>query len=175
MVERAVLPKHLKWRPDYQWGGVFEKWARGWVERNFWRVQHHFLDKEDALQECASTFVYCLNHYKGPPDQPKLMMAYFKMAVSRDWHTYATKATRIRELPIPEEAERVDFSHGPLAAALANASSDLKDFLRTVENAPADFLKLILTDELSPARIKHLCGIKGSAATMLEELKTLLA
>lgn len=181
MALRAVLDQAHRYQPPvmppYEWAGVFENWSRGWVHRNFWRVREYFGDRDDALQECALIFVRCCKSYKGPPNQPKLMMAYFKLAVSNDWNTFSVRDGRQREIPIPDEAEQLDFSQGPLAAALSRGSDDLKQFLRVIETAPADFLAILFRDDNLVAlnrRIKRLCGIKQSSADIIGELRSLL-
>ena len=196
MAGRSVLPDALKYRPakravlpddkkykgnpplQYEWGGSFEGWARGYVIRNFWRVREHFGETDDAVQECAAIFVRCCQRYNGPPEQPKLMMAYFKSAVTNDFNTFAVRDGEQRALPVPTPEEQLDFSHGPLAAAIGKGSQELREFLHTVETAPADFLAMLFKDDDLQAlgkRIRRLCRIKNPAVDVLAELREILS
>lgn len=196
MAARVALPAHLKPqrcsripftpppRPEFKWEGVFEGWARNWVRKHFWRVREHFCnDQEDALQECAWLFVACVDRYGSYVDEPKWMMALFKRIVWAHWHDLAKHATAHRNIPaqLGERLTDADmtFSLGPLQANLQSCSAEVKQFLRVMAEAPAEFLQLIFRDDGDLAKLnrraRRLLGIKNPAVDIVSELRQALA
>lgn len=181
MARRAVLEDHLKFKPrpqpKFEWRGVFENYARSFVHKNHWRVRERFGSEEDALQEAALVFMDCLRRYSDRVEEPKHLMALFKRMLATHWHDASVVDTRIRSVPPPDDEEQLDFSIGPLSAALSSASEDLRIFVATLATAPADFLAALLANDdpnLLARRVARLCGIK-KAATVLAELRSLLS
>ena len=168
-------------RPVFEWGGVFEKWARGFVKRNFWRVSALFLSEEDALQECAIVFVRCRNKYAGKLDEPKHMMALYQMALTRAWHTFATKDPHFRwaenSSALPPSMAHND---GPLAVLLSQCDAELKTLMRAISNAPSEFLSLVFeNDDQDTGRITRkaalVLGVKYNGRDLVGELRDLLS
>ena len=183
----------LKKPPElYKWtGSVFELYSRNWVRRNFWRVREVVGSEEDALQECAITFLRCIRYYQHTVNNPAWMMSLFKQALARDWHDLATKDDRVRSVPPPADEEGLDFNSGYLSALLSSGSAELGRFLSAIATAPAELVGLLLvgSEELAKAapedkapllarmdqRVRRLLGIKDSAAAVVSELHELLS
>lgn len=182
---RAILEDRHRYkgppRMQYEWAdGPFQAWAKGWVARNFWRVAHTFGSPEDALQECAMVFVRCCNSYQGPANQPKRMMAYFKLAVTNAWNSASVKDRQARDtLPDTDAEEPMEEPLGPLMAALGQCSAEARVFLEGIANAPAEFLQMLLYEVDDTAklnqRIRRAFGIKKRDADVVGELRNLLS
>ena len=96
----------------------------------------------------------------------------------------------MRSIPIADPSAEIVYNDGELVAALAGASEELQILIRTIANAPAEFLGLLLVppDDLhssDPAlvqdatsaynrRIKRLLGISKSAVDIVSEARALL-
>ena len=198
MDQRRPRPKLKPTRPAldkrklYTWEGPFENWARAWVAKNFWKVQHHCMTREDALQECALIFARCIETYKDRVDNPAWMMSLFQMAVRNDWITFAQKDTQhrglnwlptqgdvsdLRELgKLPIQRIEITQSEGPLLAALSGASEELRTVLGIIFSSPAEVLDVLLSPR-SPHKLNlalcRLCGIK-TKVDVVSELRALL-
>jgi len=170
----------------YPWAGAFEGYARNWVRKNFWRVREVCITEEDALQDCAMVFARVSNKYAALVNDPSWMMALYKQALANHFHNLSTAATsrRGREvLPDPEhEVVSIDYSYGPLAAAVAGASDAAKAVLASVASAPAEFLTLLLgrddqtlTDAQLDNRWRRLLRISGGSGSIVAELRALLS
>lgn len=175
----------------FEWGGAFEGYARGHVKRNFWRVRELLGSEEDAMQECAITFVQCVKRYGATVDNPAWMMALYKRALAMDWATMAVKDGRMRSIPIPDEAEGIDYNYGDLASAISGGSAELQEVVRVIASAPAEFLGLMFSraeaihaDDPAVAaeaaatlnrRIKRLLRISNPAADIVSELRDALS
>ena len=170
------------WRPKW---GPHEAWARGFVKTNQWRVDR-LLTYEEAVQECALIYVRCCRFYEGKVDNPKWFMALFKRAVERGFHTFSLLNNRQIELCAEDAITRpqIDFSDGPLYAALSKASDELKDVLRVLATAPSELMYLMLdgvelrrSKERDAALSRSLCRLARVAnirSDLLIELRTLL-
>ncbi len=183
-LESNVSTRRVKLRENflYSWEGPFEKWSRSWVRRNFWRVRHIFLTEEDALQECALIFVRCVRLYQLRIDNPAWLMSLFKTAVANDWITFSIKDRRGRDTQESVNADlpqtTTDFNEGPLYAALANASSELKQVLTVIAGAPNELLELMFkNDNATLEKVNcRLCRLSGISAKhdVVAELRNLL-
>ena len=170
-------------RPVFEWGGVFEKWSRGFVKRNFWRVAALFLSEEDALQECAAIFTHCRNRYAGKLDEPKHLMALYQTALNRAWNTFSSKDPHFRcifveheQIPIEEPAELA--WDGKLAALVSQVDGELKQAIVAIINAPEEFLSIIFDGndtQRSTRRLSRMFGIKSGDRDLVVELRELLA
>lgn len=176
-----LIRKHAPPAPVFPWGGAFEAYARGFVARNFWRVRHLLLSEEDARQECAIVFLRCQRAYRGDADNPRHMMALYKTALAREWHTLSTKDSQRRSAL--EEArsydlpDQIDHCAGFLAAALASHGEEMRDLLSLLANAPSEVLGLIfLDDDLAGInrRLKRFLGIKDRSRDLMSELRDAL-
>lgn len=193
MVESGVVPKRrpLDRHRFFPWKGAFENWARKWVSTNFWRVRHYFPSEEDALQQCAMLHAYCIEKYAHKVDNAAWMMALFKLAVQTEWHTYARKDQRLRDTTclIDPEAydylleQQTDYSSGPLAAAFAKGSEELKQVILILLAAPSEMVDMIFPAALRRTaadherinrRLRRLCRIK-TEVDVLSELRALLS
>lgn len=73
------------------WHGAFIGWTQNWVTKNFWRVQHTLLDRDDAIQECAFVFAKCKARYEGSVDNPAHFMRLYTISVVNHWNTLSKK------------------------------------------------------------------------------------
>jgi hypothetical protein len=162
------------------WTGVFETWSRAWVSKHFWRVQHMLPDEQDALQECALVWSKCARAYTGKVDNPAWFMALFKTSVARHWITLSNRDSEAPErFTIEQEPEdflalQAEHSAGPLAAALAGASAELRQFIVLIASSPAEMLGMLLEpgpDAEMGRRIRRLTGIYGD---LIGELRGIL-
>lgn len=170
--------------PVFEWGGVFENWSRGFVKRNFWRVSAIFSSEEDALQECAAIFVHCRNKYACKLDEPKHMMSLYQTALTRAWHTYASKDPHFRYSYLEEKAAQQEDTHavlndGPLAVALSQCDAELSTVIHAIIEAPAEFLAIIFgndddTQKITQ-RISRIFRINAGDRDLIAELRELLS
>lgn len=198
MVERTKLDPAVRYRaprvrldprPRFEWGGVFEGYARSFLVKNAWRTKLIIGDTEDALQECAIVFLRCCKTYEGQLRHPAQMMAIYKRALANEWNTLSRKDTARREIPIPEPAELIDYNQGFLLAALSEASASVQSLCKILGDAPAEFLALMFGSEGEPQetpeavahrdtlmnrRVKRLLGISDPSADVIGELRALL-
>jgi hypothetical protein len=184
--ETFALPK----QPE--WNGVFVGWAHGWVHKNYWKVQHIFPTKEDAVQECAVLFAVCLQKYYYVTN-PRHFMSLFTITVVRKWVNYAKEDTAQRDFMIPmnednEYGETAADSHhwdnetahndGAFYAAMASLSNEAHEVLEKLVAAPAELISLLFESPRSDMRIpprieinrrlRRFFGIKSRVDIMLE-------
>ena len=170
-------------RPTFEWGGVFEKWSRGFVKRNFWRVSAVFVTEEDALQECAVVFIRCRNKYAGKLDEAKHLMALYQTALTRAWHSFARRDPHFRHSYLNDDKTHMEmqitptYSEGPIAAALAKCDAELTALIHAIVEAPAEFLAIIFQDDDTQRitnRVSRMFRIKAGERDLVAELRALL-
>ena len=111
--------------PLPEWGGAFEKYARGFVSRNFWRVQALYGSEEDAVQECALLFIRIIKKYADTAHNPKHFMALYKTTLQREFHSRALLDPRHRAEELPGDyAEKQQSSS--IENLLVDASNEGK-------------------------------------------------
>jgi hypothetical protein len=163
----------------FEWRPVFENWSRKWVHDHFWRVRAEFQTEEDALQECALIWSRCVKAYAAKIHEPKHLMALFKTAVARDWHSAATKDSARRDhLAVAQQAvlsaPQVAQSGGPAVVALRQGSVDLRQFFHELEVAPRHFLAMLFSDDKGISiRARRLLGLTPGC-DVIAELRSLL-
>lgn len=188
MGKKSVLKPELrrKRRPElnipiFEWGGVFENWSRSFVKRNFWRVSALFSSEEDALQECAAIFVHCRNKYMGKIVEAKHLMALYQTALTRAWHTFASKDPHFRCSFIEDDPKHdvgAVFSDGPLAVLLSQCDAELCAVIHAIVEAPTEFLTIIFNGEDTvkiTQRISRMFRIKAGNRDLIAELRTMLS
>jgi len=168
-------------RPVFEWGGVFEKWSRGFVKRNFWRVSALFLTEEDALQECAAIFLHCRNKYAGKLDEPKHLMALYQTALTRAWHTFASRDPHFRCVFMDDDTPSYDpeptYNGGPLSVLLSQCDAELRALITAIAEAPSEFLGIIFGDDDTMRitnRVSRMYRIKAGKRDLVNELRELL-
>lgn len=163
-------------RPVFEWGGPFEGWARGYIHKNFWRVEHHFDTEVDALQECAALFHYCKIRYEGRISEARHMMALYKTAVSRELHTWSNKATKVRETNTAAQTLLpVINTRVSLLNHLVEAGGELGMIAAAIINAPAE-MSLLFSDENRESvntRMRRIFGIKEKR-NLLDEMRAVV-
>ena len=184
---RIARPVYKRPMPRFEWkDSPFEGYARKYVKKHFWRVKAVLFTEEDALQQAALVFARCRNAYEGKVDNPAWFMSLFKIALVNEWHSLAVAdSATVRCSEMPDGYDETVQPDGPLAAAVAGASNELRTFLRVLGNAPAEFLDILLNypadhadageaDSIYNQRIKRLIGISGSSADIVSEVRAIL-
>lgn len=170
----------------FEWQGVYENWAKAWVHKNFWRVEHRFGTKDDALQQCAMVFAKCLQRYADVVDNPRWFMALFKRAVIHHWTHHSKLNSQQRQLALPEESipETGQTHNGaPMLPnspnenqALVNiwesASPELQQGLRLLLTTGQKVLDAICDDSICPVKLnrrwQRFAGIHSEHNIVLE-------
>lgn len=136
-----------------QWPGLFENYAKKYAAANHWRVKHLCDEVEDTAQQCAVVFVWCSKHHQATNDAQ--FMQFFKHVLFTAFVDLARinkSHARLRELSVPYDPfmdNRADYSHGPLAAALAEATTELQQAMEVIGTAPRELLELLLPDQIA--------------------------
>ena len=187
-----------------KWGSAYEQYARRWVRSNQWRVINTIGGAEDCLQECALVFVKVSNRY--PNANNAQFMALYKVSLINHWATLSTKdhlsnwryshlkfnnlktATQVvnefREqdtdtacAPEVNSPEPTTYPDASLAVAYGEASAEVREFFRLLNNAPADFLQLVfaIDDDASINRFIQRILRLGADRNVVSELRCLLS
>lgn len=186
---RPLPPRVARMRPSptayFHWDGTFESWSRQWVHKNHWRVRTLFPTKEDALQECGLLWTMVRNKYAATIDNPAWLMSLYKITVVREWHTYASKDTDMRNTSSYDPSDmamldtRSDYNAGELLASLAQLSEAAQKALTLLAVAPPELLAIIFADsswEKIERRLQRLARIRNSGdAHVIAELREALA
>lgn len=160
------------------WPGVFENWSRQFVWKNHWRVKA-LMDQDDALQECALVFSKCLKDYPDV-DNPAWLMSLYQTCLKHHFHHLSTKNTHNPALVYTDAQighSAVAYNEGPLLAALTESSTELREVLSVISQAPTEFLEILLhstNSEKWSRRLYRLIGLQPKH-NLIEEMKTLLS
>lgn len=168
------------------WGGAFEGYSRNFVRSNFWRVRY-IMTEEDAVQYCAEAFARCLRYCEargGQVNNPAWFIGILKLAIYNDFNTLARQCGNIRAGDDAGGQDRewsgdveVAHSDGPMSAALAGASVELREVIRAVATAPVDLLSLLLQEASDAKWSRRLCRltrIGRLSDTIVSELRGIL-
>jgi hypothetical protein len=180
----------LTWRP--LWHGPCEAWAKKFVGKNLWRIGRQF-DYDDAVQQCAVTFLKCCRFYKGKVDNDAHFMALFKRAVINDFHTFARHNRQIKQTraAIVElynaHSTNIELPDAPLSVAVNQASAELREVFRVIANGPSELVALMLDwpvaglrkrpSSFEPAFSRSLCRlarVHNVRSDLVSELRILL-
>ena len=167
-----------------EWRGVFEHWTRSYMRVHHWKIRYQ-MDFDDAVQECAVIFAWCLRKTTsrgGRIDNVRWFMRYYQRAVGTWMITQATKDTQRRETLATLQQERADDRIDPDALVVASlrndASAELQTVLRAIITAPTQFIRDLLLqpapDHIWSRRLCRLCGIPVNE-NIVGELKKLLS
>ena len=164
------------------WPGEIAGYAVKFAKADHWKVQHDFADLEDLVQECAWVFARCAKHFRplagrGESANRALFMAFYKRCLQRYLIDLA-KADRRHRLAHEAVQQRcrdgrvfdvdlatwvpVAFSEGPLNAAVAAASRELRQVLRVIDKAPPGLLDLLLPATGLPATQRYSATLSRS-------------
>jgi len=110
-----------------EWSDSFQGWTRGFVHKNFWRVEHYFCTEADAMQECGLIFTKVRNKYALVVNKPSYasytqyadpsaawIMMLYQRAVINAWNTFAVKDRLRREnlvyaADLPSDSDQADI------------------------------------------------------------------
>jgi len=150
-----------RYQPSFEWGGVFEAWARNFIRRNHWRIRYIYGGEDDALQECAIVFLRISRKYPGIIE-PRHMMALFKLAVINDFNTASTKDSKQRPVALVDPDFQVQPNDSYFRAAMAFLSGEARTAVDAIMSAPAEFLDLLtagasIADEAGAAQFNARC------------------
>lgn len=167
-------------------GSVYQKWAYRYCQTNLWRVSQHLgSDMEDVMAQAALIYVICRQRYGATVNSAKHFMYCYQLYLRMEFNTYALKDGKGRKakegvkesLKIKEQDSNleVDFN-----LKLSNASSELKQVLEIMFNAPTEVMDTIRKDMTSISskgfwsRVLEYCKITTSPAKLEKELEELL-
>lgn len=179
-----VARRPLDRKKLFVWKGTFENWSRAWVRKHAWRVRHVFGSEEDALQECAYVFSYCLNKYSATVDNAAWMMRLYKLVLVSHWNDASEKDRKIRISRDPENlahlielAPQCEVNYGPTLVTWNSASAELRHAITIIADAPSELLEIIFSSrspEITNRQLRRLCKIDGSP-DLVGELRALFA
>lgn len=97
------------------WPGPWGRWAEKYCRNNLWRVRMILGDMEDAMSECYIQFVECKRRYGASVNDPKWLMALYKMCVMSRFNDLSVKDSRYREVVdvTVYEGDSNQFDFGP--------------------------------------------------------------
>lgn len=192
---KRSIPRRALFIADWE-NGTYQKWAKGFILKNHWRVQH-LMDKEDCLAEIALVFAVCHRKYYGKVHKPNHFMALFKTAVNNKWNTYAVTDANYRSMiddtahfdttepddPASEYeqhlvAEPSEDAIGNLAVAVNELPAEAKLAMRCLLESPAELIAWLfaapLDDETLDKRLRRLFRIRWPAPGQPHNIVTLL-
>ena len=176
-MERPYLIE--EWGPKSPW----YLWARGYGERNLWRVQHAIgNDIEDFMSEAALTYVEVRIRYGASVKNAAHFMYLYKRGLSNWVHDLSHKDNKIKiGLSKVSPNEPTAQHTGDLEIALSRSSSELKEVLNIILNAPKEIMDVVQADIGNPTAkqfwysVVNYLGIKQEKSKeLMQELNTLL-
>jgi len=162
-------------------GSVYQKWARAFCLKNFWRVSHTLVDIEDMMSECALQYVDCRKRYGSTVNHPKQFMYLFMRGVRMVINTLSTKDSKSRKVIQQISEKKLSCTHpqADVSAALSYASDELKEVLKVFLEAPKEILSTLGSEVDTPKqffkKVVAYCKIDEKRSVELaRELETLL-
>lgn len=164
-------------------GSAFQKWAKNFCAKNQWRVAHVFGEYEDCLAECTYMFFICKERYGATVNSEKHFMYMYKLWVTMEWNKFAVKDGNIRKLhqSIPDVEPTIE-SDANLAVTLSEASSELREVLKIMINAPQELMDVLRSETTSYSLkqffnkvVEHLGISKAKSTALVKELEQLLS
>lgn len=151
-----------------EWPGVFEKWSKNFVFKNYWRVSR-LMDQEDALQECAVVFSECKKRYiegqEGRVDNAAWFMSLYQTCLRNHFNLLSRRANHSLPLSYVDRIEITETceSEGPLLASLSEMPKEAKEVLRKIAEAPSELLGIVLSPMRSmEAWSRKMCRMTGT-------------
>src|SRR3974390_258810 len=83
-----------------EWPGSFEHWTRSYLRVHHWKIRNQ-MDFEDAVQECAAIWTWCLKKTTsrgGRIDNGGWFMRYYQRAVATWLITQSNKDSKRRAM-----------------------------------------------------------------------------
>lgn len=130
--------------PEWQ-GSAYQKFAKNWCYKQGWRVSHILGDYDDFLAQCALWYVEVCKFYEGKINSPAHLMFLFRTWVSCQTNDFSTRDTNTRDV-VQFKSEPTVQSDGDLQIKLEGASSELKQVLNIMFNAPQEVMEVIRKD-----------------------------
>lgn len=174
MAEQSIEQTELL---NLAWEDPWLGWARNHTNKVWYKIERHYGEKEDAIQDCAVKFFECQIKYKGEFKRPQFM-GYFKTAVTNHYTTIMTN-NRVKVLNMidsesdyltpGDDGEEVsllenlpdtgiadpDRVYSNMNYVLEHADSELRSVLHTLMNAPAEAVDLIARFNITDSRLAH--------------------
>ena len=174
-------PKRAFLIEDWE-GSPYQKWAKNFCYRNYWRVRSALGDYDDCMQKCALDYVVCRQRYGMTCNHPSQFMYLYKIWVVAEFDTLSVKDSHIRETKSKiSKVEPTTESDAQLMVKLSGASDELKQVLKIFLTSPQEMMDVLRQEASSYHPVKFfravlkLAGIPVSRTTVLaEELKELL-
>lgn len=184
-MENATQEKTYISFPQWE-GSVYCAWAKNFCYKNQWRVTHSLGDYDDCLAQCRLYYWQTWQFYDGQFTSPKHLMYMFRLWTWQQFHDLSNMDTKIRKVeadPDPDMklSDPETYSEGELAVKLNKASSELKEVLNIMFNAPQEVMDVIRQDSknFSPKQffrrvVKYLGFEESKTAKLTKELQELL-
>ena len=190
--------------PEWK-GSPYHLWAKNFVYKNRWRVQNTLGDYDDCLEQCCLYYYQCYKFYKHKVNSPQSLMFYYRLwciGQFNDLSNLETKEKKVIKHPVGEEdskgtsdrgqfrigksvvinMEPVTESDAMLNLKLQEASSELKQVLNVMFNAPQEIIETLRQDCKSycPKQyfkrvVKYLQLDEKSTPKLAKELEDLLS
>lgn len=165
--------------PEYR-DSPYEGYAIKWLERNYWRFAKTVGSWEDAVSEAALVYYSCRQRYGDRVENRAHFMALFKRCILSRFTDLANTETKTlaKEKHCKKAPKVTTGFEGNLLVKLREASSELKDVLKIIFDAPGELAEVLQTDIadglsfLRNAIAK--CGHKEKSEVIESELKELL-
>jgi hypothetical protein len=174
-VRARIRPSALRVRlnkPTYtpEWNETFQRWAKHYVDKHFWRVKHVYITKDDALQECAVVFARCARNYTGKIDNPAWFMSIYKVAIVNEWNKASLVDQNHRDITYCDDLTSLDSiscspsnegNSGPFLQELRQCQSELQymaDILTRMPSELFDFLSKDGSRKSRRQRVKRCYG-----------------
>jgi hypothetical protein len=173
MSEQFVVPE---WE-----GSAYQKMAKNYCYKHSWRVRHVLGDYDDCLSQCCLWYYSCIQFYKGKLNSPSHLMTLYRLWIQGQFNDLSTRDTNNRDV-VQYKHEPVVVPEGDLEIKLQGASSELKQVLNIMFNAPQEVMEILRKDcqSYSPKqffrRVVEYTGLAGTKTPELaKELQKLLS
>lgn len=178
MEEEKYKPSLEDWHP----GSPFYQFAKNYCYKNKWRVQYLLGgDLDDCIAQCALWWVECNKFYEGKINSPAHMMFLYRLWITGQFHDLASRDTKRREV-VQYRKEPTTTSEGELSVKLGEASTELKQVLNIMFNAPQEIIETLRIDcqSYNPKQyfkkvISHLKINPAKTPELVKELQDLLS
>lgn len=130
--------------PEWK-GSPYSLWAKNFCYRNQWRARHILGDYDDCYAQCCLWYYECWKFYQGKVQTASHFMVMYKLWVVGQFNDLSTKDTKKREV-VQYRTEPTTTSEGDLTVKLGEASSELKEVLNIMFNAPQEILETLRAD-----------------------------
>lgn len=130
-------------------GSAFQKWAYNYMSKNLWRVAYYWGDMDDCMQEAAIEFLLMKRDYQAKVNSAKQFMCLYQLCLRSHVNNVSVKDSRNRSalaLLTKADMEPASASDANITVLLNEASSELKEALSLMFNAPQEIMEMLRSD-----------------------------